>query len=155
MDPRATGAQDPVTRTALDTSVIVAAFMSWQPRHEESLAAIGRCHGPGHRLVLPIPALVQSFSVMTRLPPHRRLSTVDALAYLHGAFEEGTDLVDTPPGSAWEMLGDAVAAGVVGGAIHDYQILECAVAAKADRLLTLDPDDFRRFGDRGVEFVAP
>ena len=142
-------------RTALDTSVVVAALLSWQASHARALTAVSASSGPGRRLVLPLPALVQSFSVMTRLPAALRLPPRGALDLLHGTFAGLADLPASPSGDGWRLLEDAVNAGVVGGAIHDFEILDLAARAGATRLLTLDPDDFLRFGDRGVEIVVP
>ncbi len=142
-------------RTALDTSVVVAALLAWQESHDRALAAVTASSGPGRRLVLPLPALVQSFSVMTRLPAGHRLPPRGALNLLHGAFAGRADLPAPPAGDGWRMLEEAVPSGAVGGGVHDFEILDGAARAGASRLLTLNPGDFLRFGDRGVEVVVP
>jgi predicted nucleic acid-binding protein len=144
-----------VIRTALDTSVVIAALLTWHDDHERCMAAMAASSGPGRRLVLPLPALVQSFSVMTRLPPGRRLPAQGALDLLHGSLADRADLATPPAGDGWQVLKEGVAAGAVGGGIHDFEILDVAARAGATRLLTLNPDDFLRFGDRGVEIVVP
>ncbi len=144
-----------MSSTALDTSVIVAALLPWHGDHEASRRAIAHCRDRGDRLLLPLPVLAQSYSVLTRLPPGRRLRLVVVLELLKKDLGARVDLVGTAPPDGWRLLEGAVAAGVSGGGIHDFEILACAAASGADRLLTLDSDDFLRFGDRGVEIASP
>lgn len=59
--------------TAVDTSVIVAGLLAWHQRHPEANAAIESVLVYG-KAILPAPALVEAFSVMTRLPAPHRLS---------------------------------------------------------------------------------
>jgi len=144
-----------VTRTVVDTSVVVPATQSWHVHHDRALAGLAAASGPGGRLVLPVTVLVQSFSVLTRLPPQYRMPPQGALDVLVDAFEGRADIVPSSSGNPWRVLRAAVDAGAVGGGIHDFEILDAAVQAHADRLLTLNPEDFIRFGDRGVEIVEP
>jgi predicted nucleic acid-binding protein len=56
---------------AADTSVVVAAFASWQEHHDRARNALD----PGLRLIDH--CALETYSVLTRLPPpHRRPSTV-------------------------------------------------------------------------------
>lgn len=48
---------------AADTSVVVAAFASWHEGHESALVALAR------RPRLPGHVALESYSVLTRLPP--------------------------------------------------------------------------------------
>jgi predicted nucleic acid-binding protein len=143
-----------VNRTALDTSVVVASLLRWHADHGRAASAVSRARTEGDVLVLPVPALLQSFSVMTRLPRGYRAPPEDALAALRREF--GTaELATCQPRSAWGFLEKAVAAGVAGEGIHDADILACAERAGATRLLTLNPRDFERLRASSVEIVAP
>lgn len=141
--------------TAVDTSVVVASLMTWHEAHERSLAAIAASTARNRRLVLPHPVLQQSYSVMTLLPPRYRLRPREAFDLLSDAFRETADLPARPGGIAWKTVEEGLAAGAVGGSIHDFEILEGAAAAGARSLLTLNPRDFRKFGPRGVDILEP
>jgi len=143
-----------VTTVGLDTSVLVAFVGPWHPRHEDVRRVTIAVFASKARVVIPVHALVEAFSVLTRLPGARRLAPEDALSLLRAAFEART-VVLTGDRPGWDLLDGAVAAGVRGGGVHDFEILDSVAAAGATRLLTLDPDDFRRFGHRGVEIVEP
>lgn len=114
---------------AADTSVVVAAFASWHEGHEAALRALRR----GTRL--PAQVLVESYSVLTRLPPPHRAAASVVEAFLAERFP-GVPL--TLPGGEYRALLRAMAAAeVAGGAIYDALI---AATAKhwAAPLLTRD-----------------
>ncbi|MCK6480172.1 MAG: hypothetical protein L6R43_08480 [Planctomycetes bacterium] len=142
-------------RTALDTSVVVAAVLRWHEDNDRSLDAIEAACGKGRGLLLPRTVLLQSWSVATRMPPGRRLSPRDAMDLLRALLAGRAEVPAAAGSPDWPLLEEAVSSGVVGGAIHDFEILDAAARAGAGRLLTLNPADFLRFGDRGVEIVAP
>ena len=64
--------------TACDTSVLVPAVIGWHPSHSECLRALDDVtHVPAH-------ILVETFSVLTRLPAPHRLSARDAAEIVGG-----------------------------------------------------------------------
>lgn len=145
-----------MTVTATDTSVIVAALLGWHESHRSALEAlVGSVTGRGNRLVVPSPALVEAYSVMTRLPAPHRLAPADAIELLSGSFEQRAAVVGLSGRETWSFLHGASDAGVAGGSAYDLQILRCAVKGRATRLLTLDRRDFNRFAAPGIEIVVP
>jgi predicted nucleic acid-binding protein len=144
-----------VTRTAFDTSVLVAAMQRWHPDNERASTAVSRALDETKKPLLPVTALLQTYSVLTRMPRGLRMSPQEALELLHDNFAKRTELAPHDAHAAWMFLGRAVAAGVSGGGIHDADILECAERAGATRLLTLNPRDFERLGPTSVEVVEP
>lgn len=114
---------------AADTSVVVAAFASWHEGHD---AALGALRG-GARL--PAHVLLESFSVLTRLPPPHRAAAPLVESFLAERFPAAPL---TLPGHAHRaLLGTAVAAGLTGGAIYDALIAATARHSGAT-LLTRD-----------------
>jgi predicted nucleic acid-binding protein len=144
-----------VKGTALDTSVIVAALLGWHEDHERANRAVAEAIAGRERLVLPVPALIESYSAMTRLPRGYRVSPRDAVDLLRGAFEERAVLVALREGMPFSLISECAEAGIAGGAVHDAEILRCAREAGARRLLTLNARDFERFDPCGVEIVVP
>jgi predicted nucleic acid-binding protein len=96
---------------AVDTSVVVAGFASW---HE---------------------VLVESYSVLTRLPPPHRAPADLVAAFLSARFPQPPLVL---PGRAQrELVRTAAASGLLGGAIYDALIAATARHAGAT-LLTRD-----------------
>lgn len=85
---------------AADTSVVVAAFASWHEGHEAALRALRR----GVRL--PAQVLVESYSVLTRLPPPHRAAAAVVESFLAERFPAAPLLTrDRRALTAYEKVG--------------------------------------------------
>ena len=145
-----------MSASALDTSVIVAALLGWHEFHEAALGALVAARdAPGGKLVLPAPALVEAYAVMTRLPAPHRLAPAAAIELLSNSFEERAEIVSLTGPETWRFLHDASARGSAGGATYDGLILRCARKGRATNLLTLDRRDFERLPLAGIMLVVP
>lgn len=114
---------------AVDTSVVVAAFASWHEGHHAAISVVRR------KPRLPAHALVESYSVLTRLPaPHRAPPDVVA-AFLSQWF--ASPLLVLPARAHRALVDGAAAADLTGGMIYDALIAATARHAGA-LLLTRD-----------------
>ena len=115
---------------AVDTSIIVAAFAEWHERHAEAVAALA--DGPG----VAAHSVLESYSVLTRLPSPLRMAGDVVLAFLGREFPTAARLTldQRNQRSAVDQLGSA---GIVGGAVYDGLVALTAAVAGAS-LLSLD-----------------
>ena len=141
-------------RTAVDASVVVAALLSWHEAHEPAFAALERAVAEDE-LVVPFSALIECYSVLTRLPAAHRLSPEDAAGLLDSSLRAPGRLAGLRAAGGWSFLRTLVGEQVRGGATYDRRILEEARTAGASRLLTLNGGDFRRFALDGLELLVP
>jgi predicted nucleic acid-binding protein len=137
---------------ALDSSVIVAALLSWHEKHRPAASAVERALASKEGIVIPSHALVESYAVMTRLPPPHRLAPADALALLRENFA-ATRLASITGRAFWPVINRLAAAGLGGGITYDALILESATDAGASALLTLNKRDYDRLDPR-LEIVS-
>jgi predicted nucleic acid-binding protein len=145
-----------LTLTALDTSVIVASLLGWHEAHAAAhRALVAAASGRGKRLLVPGPALVEAYAVLTRLPSPHRLAPADAIALLAAAFEDRALVNGLDADGLWPFLHALASGKIAGGRTYDAVILECARSGGARRLLTLDRRDFARLDTAGVEIVEP
>jgi predicted nucleic acid-binding protein len=114
---------------AIDTSVAVAALASWHEQHGPAHAAVAR----GTRLIAQV--AVETYAVLTRLPPPHRMPPELVLEFLRKAFS-GAPLT-LPPSDYLTLLTTVAAEGITGGAVYDGLIAATATLAGAT-LLTLD-----------------
>lgn len=128
---------------AVDTSVVVAAFASWHEGHQAALAALAQ--GPD----IPAHVLVETYSVLTRLPaPHTAPADV-VTAFLEDRFRRAPL---TLPAEAWiRVLTRAARGGVTGGAVYDALIAATVHHAGA-RLLTRDRRATKVYEEFGVPY---
>lgn len=96
---------------ALDTSVVVAALLGWHEAHEQALDA---ARGGG----IPAHALLESYSVLTRLPAPHRLAPDVVSSLIAGWFPPERIFVPSAA-LARSVVGRLAAAGIGGGASYD------------------------------------
>jgi predicted nucleic acid-binding protein len=137
---------------AVDSTVVIAALLSWHEFHQRAGQALENALA-GRLLVIPFPVLVESYSVMTRLPSPHRLRPEIAHDLLHGSFAHAR-IVGLSARKAWTFLGDCVASSTAGGRVYDSVIASAAIEARASELLTFNPRDFEVFRDR-IAIVVP
>jgi predicted nucleic acid-binding protein len=106
-------------------------------------------------MLLAAPALVESYAVLTRLPPPHRVSPVDALALLEGGFMDTGRTVALEADAYRTLLRTAPELGVAGGRTYDAVIAACAVAGPADTLLTFNAAHFASLSAGSVQIVVP
>ena len=134
---------------------MVAAVCAWHEHHERARAEIERrLHGAA-TLLVAAPALVEAYSVLTRLPPPHRLSAADALTLLETNFMSTGKIVALDARSYRALLRQAPRNGIAGGRTYDAIIAECARRAKGTTLLTFNISHFMPFAGTGLEFVVP
>jgi predicted nucleic acid-binding protein len=117
-------------KTTADTSVLVASFASWHENHAAAVAAVETVD------VVIAHCLLETYSVLTRLPPPHRLDASTVATYLRLAF--GRHLCVGVTAAEQRKLIEACARErITGGSVYDAFIAMAAMRAKA-RLLTLD-----------------
>ena len=113
-----------------DTSVIVAAFASWHEHHEPAFAALRRVD------VVVAHCLLETYSVLTRMPAPHRMTAAIVSAYLERELGD-RPAVALPAAELRELVAECAAEGLAGGSIYDALI--AATCRQADlKLLTLD-----------------
>ena len=129
---------------ALDTSVLIALVAGWHEEHGPTRDAVESMLSKRHPLVVPAPALVEAYSVLTRLPPPHRVSPDVANELLRANFADATVPV-LPSSGIWRALDEAVERGVAGGRVHDWLIARTARHHGPCILLTLNERHFAAF----------
>ena len=114
---------------AVDTSVVIAGFASWHEGHRPAATVLSR------EPRVPAHVLVETYSVLTRLPPPHRASSAIVTAFLAQQFRQAPL---TLASRGWlRLLDRAAELGVTGGAVYDALVAETARHAGAT-LLTRD-----------------
>lgn len=123
---------------------MLAALCTWHEHHERTVREIERRLDDGEALVVAAPALVETYAVLTRLPPPHRLSPVDCLTLLEANFiGNALEIVALEADAYRHLLRSAPVRRIAGGQVYDAVIVECALAARAETLLTFNEQQFR------------
>ncbi len=141
--------------TALDTSAIVPALLTWHEHHAAALPLVRDALVADAPAILPVPALVETFAVLTRLPAPWRLRPADAHRLLEETFRGRARVVGLDGSEAWTLLDGALANEVSGGATYYAHIAACARKAGASHLATFNRRHFERLDLGGVALLIP
>ena len=138
-----------------DTNCMVAVILRSHDHHQRATAAIGGRLGRGETMVLAAPSIIETYSVLTRLPRSLRLQgSIAAQAIQHGFLDRSeTTALD---GEAYKAtVADCALRGVVGGAVYDAVIAACALTARVDVLLTFNERHFAGLRSSGIDVLVP
>jgi len=131
-----------VNRTC-DTSIIVPALLSWHPDHSTCRTALQSVSK------IPVHVLLETYSVLTRLPAPHRISPGDA-----GAVIEALPFapVALPGSRAATLVPWCAGLGIRGGAVYDALIARTA-AHHGLELLTRDRRARATYDQVGVRYT--
>ena len=142
-----------MTRFLPDTSCLVAAVCSWHEHHAATAEDLARRSKRREEMAIAAPALLETYAVLTRLPPPYRLRPADALEAVEGSWG-GIEVVAVPAAETWDLLRTLPTRRVAGGASYDAVIVACARKARVDLILTWNLRDFERLTD-DIDLAAP
>jgi predicted nucleic acid-binding protein len=128
---------------APDTSILIAGFATWHEGHESAIRVLSR----GVQLIAH--TAVETYSVLTRLPPPHRVAPLAVHAYL--ADLTSSDYLTLDANSHRGLLDHLAEHAVGGGATYDALVGFTAKAAGAT-LLTRDLRAVRTYEQLHVEF---
>lgn len=127
----------------VDTSVVVAAFASWHEGHASAAKVLAR------KPRVPAHVLVESYSVLTRLPPPHRAPAELVAVFLAEMFTAAPLVL--PVRAHSRLIRQSAAAGIAGGSVYDALIAATVLHAKG-RLLTRDRRATATYERVGVDY---
>lgn len=129
--------------TALDTSVVIAAFSSWHEAH----AVARRVVTP--ESVVPAHVVTETYAVLTRMPEPFRMDGETVAEYLERQW--GGRIIAPDAGLYASLTASAAAAGVAGGGTYDALVGLTAHSFGHD-LLSLDRRAERTYRSLGIAY---
>lgn len=142
-------------RIALDSSYLVPLLSDLHTHHQRTRGSYERCMQRGDQIVLPIHAVLECYSVLTRMPPPYRLPADIAHRTILDTFSRIAAVVGVKSTILWDYLGELAALHVVGGRVYDALIARCAADAGATLLLTWNLKHFVPVAPPGLEIQEP
>lgn len=134
---------------------MIAAICAWHEHHGPAAGEITRRLQAREPMLIAAPAVVEAYSVLTRLPPPYRLGSGDAVRLIEASFIGPGRLIALEAKSYRTLLRRASENQIVGGRIYDAVIAECALQEEDVDLLTFNEDDFASFARQGLEVIVP
>jgi predicted nucleic acid-binding protein len=125
-----------------DSNVMIKALAQWQADHQIARDEIEGRLRAGEAMVLAGHAVLETFSVLTRMPAPYRISPSQALRAISGDYLERGSFVALEAEAYPDLLADLAARRVAGGRTYDAVIARCAEMASVDVLLTFNVRHF-------------
>lgn len=142
-------------KVGLDTSYLVPLLAEEHIFHEPTRSEWERLKRQGVIFVVPCHALLECFSVLTRMPPPYRRAPGETERMLHENFARETELPGVASDAVWTCVRELAAAGLGGGDIYDAVIARSSFEAGAAVLLSWNVKDFLRVAPSGLEVLTP
>ena len=127
-----------------DTSVLVAAFVNAHPRHTNCLPWLQKVKKKEIEGIISVHSLIEIYSILTKLPLSPRINPVLALNLIKENILEDFELVTYGKKDYINLLDELSHDNIIGGASYDGLILNAAKKVTADKILTLNVNDFIR-----------
>lgn len=141
-------------RVALDSSYLIALLSHWHDKHEPTLQSYQHWKNRAH-IILPVHAILECYSVLTRIPPPYRLASEVARQIIEENFRTTTLIAEAKADALWQKLQTASDLGIRGGQVYDALIAWSAAEAGASVLLTWNIKHFALLGLANFEAREP
>lgn len=141
-------------KVLFDTSILVAAMVEAHPMHERALPWLTRAKAGEFEWVVANHTLAEVYAVLTTLPLKPRISPGTAWRLIHENVETSAKIRSLSLGDCRSTIRKMADLGLSGAVIYDALIAAVAEKSSVDRLLTLNPDDFKRTWPEGVAVVS-
>ena len=139
-------------KVLFDTSVIFAASLPQHPSHTPCFIQLQAAKLAQIKGYLSTHSLAELYSVLTRMPSQPRISPQDAKQLIENKLKY-LEAVVLDKADYQAAIAQMTALNLPGGGIFDALIAQAALKVSAERLLTLNPKHFTRFGTELAQIV--
>ena len=137
-----------------DTSVLVAAFVNAHPRHANCLPWLQKVKKKEIEGIISVHSLIETYSILTKLPLSPRINPALALNLIKENILEDFELVTYGKKDYINLLDELSHGNIADGASYDGLILNAAKKVTADKILTLNVNDFIRVCPQLVRIIS-
>jgi predicted nucleic acid-binding protein len=139
----------------VDTSCLVPLISSWHEHHGATLSSLEALKEQNHTLIVATHAVLECFSVLTRLPERIRIPPREASERLFENIAQNFQMAGIDPDTCWSAIRHMSYRDLRGGLIYDAIIAHSCASAGATVLLTWDVQDFLRVAPPGLTIQEP
>ena len=141
-------------KIVFDTSLIVSGIVESHPMHTKCLTWLQRAKAGEVECIVVSHTLAETYAVLTTLPVKPRISPLVAQRLIDNNLQTIARIVPLTIADYWNTIQRMTAMGLSGGTIYDALIATVARRLSADKLLTLNTDDFRRVWPEGNQVIS-
>jgi predicted nucleic acid-binding protein len=137
-----------------DTSVIIAGMVEPHPSHPVAFPWLKRAKSKEFDLFIASHTLAELYAVLTTLPIRPKITPGVARQLIYNNLEAIARIVSLSASdyrSVIKRMGDLELSG---GIIYDALIAKAAQKSRVDRMVTFNPDDFKRVWPEGTAHIT-
>ncbi len=130
-------------RILFDTSTLVAAMVEPHPAYERAFPWLQSVHAQEHIGLIAAHTLAELYAVLTKLPVRPPVSPATVHQLVRHNILSTFEVVPLTSADYQSILAHLTERTLIGGIICDALIFFAATKANADKIITLNPKDFR------------
>ncbi len=131
-----------------DSSVLVAAFVESHPKHKYALSFLMKAKNKEFQLFVSSHTILEIYSVLTSAPFKPKITPIIAKQLIENNIKNIAKTIYLTDEDSFTIVDKMCNSNFSGGIIYDAIVIECALKAKADEILTLNSKDFLRLTDK-------
>lgn len=131
-----------------DSSVLIAAFVESHPKHKYALSFLMKAKNKEFQLFVSSHTILEIYSVLTSAPFKPKITPIIAKQLIENNIKNIAKTIYLTDEDSFTIVDKMCNSNFSGGIIYDAIVIECALKAKADEILTLNSKDFLRLTDK-------
>ena len=143
-------------KVLLDTSILVAALVEAHPAHSRAFMWLRKARRKEFELIIACHTLAELYAVLTSLPVSPRIAPATARRLIKDSVLPWAKVISLSASEYEATINDLAELGIAGGAVYDGLIARAASKGGAEKLVTLNAEDFKRVAPQMAnEIVEP
>ncbi len=131
-----------------DSSILIAAFVESHPKHKYALSFLLKAKNKEFQLFVSSHTILEIYSVLTSAPFKPKITPIIAKQLIENNIKNIAKTIYLADEDSFIIVDKMCNSNFSGGIIYDAIVVECAMKAKVDEILTLNSKDFLRLTDK-------
>jgi predicted nucleic acid-binding protein len=124
--------------------VLIAAFVESHPKHKSALSFLIKAKNKEFELFVSSHTILEIYSVLTSAPFKPKITPIIAKQLIENNIKKIAKTICLTDEDYFKIVENMSNSNFSGGLVYDAIVVECALKAKVDQILTLNSKDFLR-----------
>ena len=127
-----------------DSSVLIASFVESHPKHKSALSFLMKAKNKEFQSFVSSHSILEVYSVLTSAPFNPKITPNIAKQLIENNIRNIAKTIYLTGEDYFKIVEKVSKSNFSGGIIYDAIVVECALNAKVDEIITLNTKDFLR-----------
>lgn len=125
-----------------DSSVLIAAFVESHPKHKPALSFLLKAKNKEFELLVSSHTILEIYSVLTSAPFKPKITPEIGKNLIENNIKNIAKIIYLTDKDYFRIIKKMSSSNFSGGIVYDALIVECALKARADEIITSNVKDF-------------